>query len=245
MDLTKFLHDWTFEHSGLIARRFVGEDGKTKIQLRIDLGVMQMEYHDRPDGKRPGGFPHTLAFYRDMAERSEIFELEPDMIFQLRQEAIQFYHRYLSLYQLKDYRAVIRDTRHNLDIINFLTKHSPENEIMLIQQHRPHVMMMNTSAKVMLKIEEKEPEEAMRLVRIGMSQIKKVYRQILDIDQPELAPELYQLKELQHRITDDGIPSEISPIENLEIELEMALLSENYEQAAALRDKISRKSSQN
>jgi len=240
MDLTQALIDWPFDPLNLTARRLVGDDGKIKIQLRVDLGIMQMEYKDRPDGKRPHGFPTLLAYYRTKFQSDPTFVPGPDMVFELRQEAIQIYHRYLSLYQLKDYPAVIRDTRFNLDLINFLSKHASEGEYLLVQQHRPHVMMMNTSAKVMLKIRDEEPDEAMRLVRIGMEQIKKFYRSVLEVDQPELVPELYQLKELQHRITDDGVPTEISPTESLEIELQMALLSENYEQAAALRDKISR-----
>jgi len=100
--------------------------------------------------------------------------------------------------------------------------------------------MMNITAKVMEKIHQDENDEAMSILRIGIQQIKKVYKTVLDIDQPELAPEVYQLKELQHRITDDGVPSEIAPQDKLEFELQMALLSENYERAAALRDQISK-----
>ena len=36
--------------------RFVaGDDGREKIQMRIDLGLIQMETTGRPDGERPGG----------------------------------------------------------------------------------------------------------------------------------------------------------------------------------------------
>lgn len=238
MDLTQILKDWPFNATNLSARRFVGEDGKTKVQMRIDLGIMHMEYNDRPDGERPHGHSSVLNYFESRESTEEEFVLTSDAVFELRQEAIQYYHRYLSLYQLKDYRAVIRDTRHNLDIIKFIAKHATEAESIMVQQHRPHVMMMNTTAKVMQKLEDGENEDAMSILRVGIQRIKKVYRTVLDIDQPELAPEIYQLKELQHRITDDGVPSEIAPLEKLEVELQMALLSENYERAAALRDQI-------
>ena len=108
------------------------------------------------------------------------------------------------------------------------------------QQHRPHLLLMNTSAKVMLKLESGDKQEALRVLNAGIRQIKHVYASILEDPQPDLSPEIYQLKELKHRITDDGVPSELPPMEKLEIELQMALLSENYEQAATLRDQISK-----
>ena len=38
-----------------IARKIVGEDGKEKLQVRLDLGLLQMELNGRPDGERPHG----------------------------------------------------------------------------------------------------------------------------------------------------------------------------------------------
>jgi hypothetical protein len=156
---------------------------------------------------------------------------------------MQIYHRYLSLHQLKDYQGVIRDTRHNLDILALIANYADAMENFSSQQHRPYVMMMNTSAKTMLKLEEGDKPEALKTLRLGIRQIKHVYENVLDDPQPDLTPEVYQLKELQHRITDDGVPSELPKSAKLEIELQMALLSENYERAATIRDEMGRKSS--
>ena len=102
--------------------------------------------------------------------------------------------------------------------------------------------MMNTSAKVRLKLADNEKTEALKILSAGIRQVKHIYENVLEDPQPDLSPEIYQLKELQHRITDDGVPSELPPMEKLEIELQMALLSENYEKAATLRDQISKSS---
>ncbi len=242
MDISKILDEWPFDPLTVSARIIEGEDGLKKVQMRIDLGLIQMEYEGRPDGLRPSGYESYLDSYRAVAASEKDFTLDPRQSFNLRQEGMQYYHRYLSLHQLKDYRGVIRDTRHNLDILNFIANYANAVENMTSQQHRPYVMMMNTSAKIMLKLDENNKTEALSILKAGVRQIKNVYENVLDDPQPDLSPEIFQLRELQHRITDDGVPTELPPMEKLEIELQMALLSENYEEAASIRDQIARSS---
>ncbi|NQV30651.1 MAG: UvrB/UvrC motif-containing protein [Candidatus Marinimicrobia bacterium] len=242
MDISKILEEWPFDPLSVSARIIIGEDNSKKIQMRVDLGLIQMEYEGRPDGLRPHNFISYLDYYRSLASKDKEFNLDPRMSFQLRQEGMQYYHRYLSLHQLKDYYGVIRDTRHNLDILNLIGNYAGAVENMTSQQHRPYVMMMNTSAKTMLKLEENNKVEALNILKSGIRQIKNVYTNVLEDPQPDLSPEIFQLRELQHRITDDGVPTEVPAIEKLEIELQMALLSENYEKAATLRDQIERSS---
>jgi len=240
MDISRILDDWAFDPMTVSARFVEGEDGTRKVQMRIDLGLIQMEYDGRPDGFRPMGMNSYLDYFRSLAAQDTSFNLTSRQVFELRREGMQIYHRYLSLHQLKDYQGVIRDTRHNLDILALIANHADELENFSSQQHRPYVMMMNTSAKTMLKLEEGDKREALKTLRLGIRQIKHVYENVLDDPQPDLTPEVYQLKELQHRITDDGVPSELPKSAKLEIELQMALLSENYERAATIRDEIGR-----
>ncbi|NQT62466.1 MAG: UvrB/UvrC motif-containing protein [Candidatus Marinimicrobia bacterium] len=242
MDISKILTEWPFDPLTVSARIIEAEDGRQLVQMRVDLGLIQMEYMGRPDGYRPEGFESYLDYYRSLAAAEKEFTLDPRQSFNLRQEGMQYYHRYLSLHQLKDYQGVIRDTRHNLDILNVIANFAGAVENITSQQHRPYVMMMNTSAKTMLKLESNDKSEALRILKAGVRQIKHIYKNVLDDPQPDLSPEVFQLRELQHRITDDGIPSELPVQEKLEIELQMALLSENYEEAAILRDQIDRSS---
>jgi hypothetical protein len=242
MDISKILSEWPFDPLTVSSRIIRAEDGRQLVQMRIDLGLIQMEYMDRPDGYHPEGFKSYLDYYRSLVAAEKEFTLDPRQTFNLRQEGLQYYHRYLSLHQLKDYNGVIRDTRHNLDILNVIANYAGAVENITSQQHRPYVMMMNTSAKTMLKLELNDKTEALRILKAGVRQIKHVYKIVLEDPQPDLSPEIFQLRELQHRITDDGIPSELPVQEKLEIELQMALLSENYEEAAVLRDQIARSS---
>jgi len=55
LDLNTVLRDWPHENGKIKVRKILGLDGREKLQLRIDLGVLQMELTGRPDGLRPHG----------------------------------------------------------------------------------------------------------------------------------------------------------------------------------------------
>ena len=52
LDITNALADWEFDPDDVTVRTIEGADGREKIQLRLDLGLMQMEVDGRPDGRR-------------------------------------------------------------------------------------------------------------------------------------------------------------------------------------------------
>ncbi len=61
-DLTVLLHGWDYNPNEVTVRRVLGIDGREKIQMRLDLGVLQMEVSGRPDGKRPYGHESLLEY---------------------------------------------------------------------------------------------------------------------------------------------------------------------------------------
>src|SRR5436190_21293630 len=119
LDLNDLLRDWPHEPGTLKVRKILGTDGKEKIQLRIDLGLIQMEMTGRPDGVEPHDCESLLEYHRSKAERakkrSENYELSPEELGEMQAEGIQYYHRYIALFQLQDYLGVIRDTQRNLE----------------------------------------------------------------------------------------------------------------------------------
>ena len=52
-DIKILLRDWVYNPTGLQVRKIIGDDGLEKIQMRIDLGMLQFEIDGRPDGDRP------------------------------------------------------------------------------------------------------------------------------------------------------------------------------------------------
>src|SRR5438067_12712539 len=167
LDLNDLLRDWPHEPGQIKVRKILGADGKEKIQLRIDLGLIQMETQGRPDGQRPHGSESLLAYHQATAKKKEAageaYVLTPEEVAELQQEGIQYYHRYISLFQLSDYAGVIRDTQRNLELFSFVTQFAEREELaQSLEQFRPYVIMMNTRARASIELERDDYISAMR-----------------------------------------------------------------------------------
>lgn len=63
LDLEQLVDDWDRPLNGSIAARLIrGTDGEDQLQLRVDLGLLQMFPDGRPDGRRFHGFAGTVDF---------------------------------------------------------------------------------------------------------------------------------------------------------------------------------------
>ena len=62
LDLEDLIGGWDCPIGELRARATVGRDGQELLQLRVDLGVMQMFLEGRPDGERCHGLPTARAY---------------------------------------------------------------------------------------------------------------------------------------------------------------------------------------
>src|SRR5579863_1238017 len=121
-DITQLLEQWDYQPGQPSVRKFVGKDGLEKIQLRVDLGLLQMNAEGRPDGKRPLGHASLFEVYqtrlfKHLAENGGSdadFTLKAEDCSKLQVEALQYHHRYICLLQLEDYAGVVRDTERNL-----------------------------------------------------------------------------------------------------------------------------------
>src|SRR5712692_5625204 len=54
-DISHLLAQWDYQPGQVVVRKFMGNDGVEKVQLRVDMGLLQMNATGRPDGKRPLG----------------------------------------------------------------------------------------------------------------------------------------------------------------------------------------------
>ena len=119
-DIGKILENWDYRLGRVDARRVTGDDGSDKLQMRIDLGLLQMNAQFRPDGKRPFGHPTLLDHFLLRLEKhrnknggeDDDFSINSDECAKLQQEAIQFHHRSICNFELNDFEAVERDTDH-------------------------------------------------------------------------------------------------------------------------------------
>ncbi len=240
-DLAVLLQGWDYNSSEVTVRRVLGADGREKIQMRLDLGVLQMETQGRPDGKRPHGFESLLEYHLDQQERAEDepdseFGIDAEACAELKQEAMQFYYRYLSLFHLGDYWNVIRDTERNIRAFDLIRDFAlEENDRMSLEQFRPYVLMMNARARACIALEEKNYDRALELIEGGVESIRDFFHEIERDDLADACREIQFLEEWSERIQNNR---PITPADRLRIELSSAVEQEDYERAAQLRDQI-------
>jgi hypothetical protein len=184
-DITELLQEWDFTPGQVVARRFVGKDGREKIQLRVDLGVLQMNAEGRPDGRRPMAHESWFDFLKtrrqDVKTKNEgnddSFSLGPTECAKLQQEAIQYHHRYICFFQLEDYAAVERDTLRNLEVFEFVDEYAQSDELAwTVIQFTPQLLMMRTRARGMAALRERQNEIAIAAIEEGIEDLEEFYR---------------------------------------------------------------------
>ena len=239
-DLNDLLREWPHEPGQIKARKIVGTDGSEKVQLRIDLGVIQMEMNGRPDGKRPHGRESLLVHHQTRARDKEgagsKYLLTPEECSEMQQEGIQYYHRYISLFQLNDFAGVIRDTQRNLDMFHFVSKHVDREDIIAsFEQFKPYVMMMNTRAKAAIELERDDYSAAERQIQCGLEKIRDYFGKIQN---PEMAANSPEISFLEEWLEEIRAKRPLSKLEIMQKEMQNAIAREAYERAAELRDAI-------
>jgi len=242
-DLTPILKSWKYKANDLNVRLIKGRDGKSKVQMRLDLGILQMELDGRPDGRRPHHFETYLNYFVHKSRlhnakfKDKPYSLGPLDCWLLQQESIQFYHRYLALMRLGDYNRVIRDTLRNLHVFDFVNNHNDDPEIIWsFEQYRPYVIMMNTRAHASLSLEYDDHKKALEYLYHGIASLEHFYRKYAEMAGPARA-ELEILQEWAEELEKN---KPLSEQEKISRELQMAIKQEEYERAAILRDQLAR-----
>lgn len=243
-DISGILDGWDYKGPHELAvRKIIGVDGKTKIQLRIDLGLMQMEWSGRPDGKRPHGKPSMLDHYLTLlkAQREKYgtdaqFSLTHEDCERLQMESYQYYHRRISFFELEAYEEAGKDAEHNLQIMDLVRSYAADDRDKLsFEQYRPFVIMHRTRARGLLSIERKDLDEALCHIEEGIQEIEEFYRTYDRNDLIEESQELTVLREWAQQIKTERPRS---PEERLRQALQDAIENEEFERAAELRDAL-------
>ena len=240
LDLNDLLRDWPHEPGMIKVRKILGTDGTEKIQLRIDLGLIQMETSGRPDGQEPHDFESLLEYHRMKARRTEKkgekYVLSPEDVGELQQEGIQYYHRYISFFQLSEYLGVIRDTQRNLDMFEFVSSHAEREELVAsVEQFTPYVLMMNTRAKASIEIERENFPGAIAKIEDGLEKIRAFHG---ETDNPEAVTNSPELGFLSEWLEEIKARTPLTKLEKMQREMDRAIAAEAYEKAAELRDAI-------
>lgn len=243
-DISDLLNSWEYQAGQIVVRKFTGKDGKDKIQLRVDLGLLQMDALGRPDGKKPFGHESLLEHYQARLEKymkahdgnDEGFKLDPEDCSKLQQEAIQFHHRYICLFQLKDYEGVIRDTERNLRVFDFVDKYAEARELAwAVQQLRPQLMMMHIRARATVAVDLGAHDEAISIVSDGLEDLRGFFQKV---ERPDLADSSGEIQSLAVWLEELRATKPLSEREKIQKALDDAIRREDYEKAARYRDQL-------
>jgi len=248
LDIQHILDDWLYEQGQVTVRRIRGADGRDKVQLRLDLGLLQMETEGRPDGQRPHGFDSLLDYYEHQLDEHRGahgtdagFELDERACELLRAEGLMYYYRYLAMFVLEEYGAVERDTKRNLSLFDFCSTYATEeSDRYVMEQYRPYVLMMISRSRAHIALGDNRPKAAMAAVQEGIDAIRDFYRRFGQENLFDASGEVAILNGLTKEI-EPRIPAD--PLQKLNTELTRAVAEERYEEAAHLRDLIHRAAS--
>ncbi|HEU4753448.1 MAG TPA: hypothetical protein VFU47_10115 [Armatimonadota bacterium] len=243
-DISVVLAGWPYDdEAGLQVRWITADDGTRRIQLRVDLGLLQMEVVDRPDGERPHGFSSLLEYYRQEAEAYrgrhgwyEGFELCPADCGALRQEALQYYHRRIARMALQDYAGAVADAEHNLEILNLLKAFAKNREDWLLsEQYRAFIVSHRVQSLALQHLSQDQAKAALIEVERGLRQVREIFAEHDRLEELDESPELSALEELRRKIEGRYC---ISRRERLQLLLDDALRREDPEAAAELRAQL-------
>jgi hypothetical protein len=240
-DIDTALSGWEYKPGIVQARLVEAADGRQVLQLRVDLGLLQMETSNRPDGTKPHGFPtyhHYLVKQAQLSARSNrTFVLNEEQCQEADREFVQYYHRRLCWLALHQYAQAVADADHTLAFMDFVRDHSPNEEFTQAhEQYRGFVVFQRTQAAGALYVEKEDPEGAIDAINAGLEKLRTFFA-LYDLeDQFEDNGMVQQLRKMA------GSLRKTHKIEATLLEqLNDAVANEQYETAARLRDQLKRR----
>lgn len=155
-DIDTLLKHWDFQPGEANARLIKAKNGRDVLQMRIDMGVLQMETAFRPDGLRPHGAETYFDYLvGEVIREGESFRLSKEQCGEADREFVQFYHRRICWLSLREYSRAAKDADHSLSFMDFVRDHSPDDEWTLShEQYRPFVLFHRVQAAALAALEE-------------------------------------------------------------------------------------------
>ena len=233
--LDDLLEQWPYDPSMVSVRTASGRDGRQILQMRVEMGVLQMEILGRPDGMTPEGFQTYLDHLLSLeGADDDDFELDEDQCGECDREFVMFYHRRVCWLALKEYSKAAQDARHTLALMDLCKRHSPDEDWTLThEQYRPFVLYHCVQANALAHLSDGSPDDAVHSINEGLDELKQIYVDFEleeEFEDDELVQRLVELRESMRSEYEVGL--------TLQERLESAIVAERYEDAARLRDEL-------
>jgi len=250
LDLRDVTADWQYRAGEICARMVIGRDGAELVQMRVDLGLMQMFPDGRPDGKRYRGLPTALEYLRHELRLGGT-GIQPEDWRELERELYQLNYRRLAFSSLAEeslarndasaarghLRRGLRDIAMCLERVRLMEQHRAESLAMGGHALKPTLTFQQGRLRVQLHVVEQRYEEAIEEAQRAERALDSVLAEFgLDAEQREEDPGVLFLRDLSQRLRREyDIPL------TLRERLELAVESDDFETAARLRDELRRR----
>lgn len=245
-DISDILRNWSYDPERNV-RKIWGEDGREKVQIRIQqggfAGILQMDLDGRPDGRMPYGRKFALDYFAEAQKtcthtqgEDEPFSLDREACQELFEEGACVYSRYVFLLQVGEYKRVIRDTERNMRLFRFVNTHASHAEDRIyLERWWPYIIRIHALARALLALQNQAYDEALHIVDDARQRIACLEE--LDVEEFRAERERSEasLGQLEERIRKQ-MP--LSPEEELERQLAELVERESYEEAALVRDRL-------
>jgi hypothetical protein len=248
LDLNELLADWDCTRDEVCARLITGQDGEEILQLRVDLGVLQMCPDGRPDGRRYHGLPSVCDYFKH--EQQVGREPSEEDWRELHRELQQYNYRRLALSSLaeealreRDFeqgRAYLQRTLRDIDRCLTILRQLEENDdewdgplAILV----PTLIFNRARLLTRLRAAESRYDEAIEEAELGIRDLSQALAEAgFEPEQREHNPAVAYLDQMGRRLREQhGITL------TLKEQLDDAIEREDFETAARVRDELRRR----
>ncbi|MCH7790821.1 MAG: hypothetical protein IID31_00870 [Planctomycetes bacterium] len=240
-DLSDLLREWPYEPGRLNVRLIQGKDGRPCVQVRLDLGIVQMECEGRPDGEQPHGFRSLLEYFESEIDEADPNDDQPVRLSvedcrQLHEESMQYHHRYIAFLVLENFDAVVRDTTRNLRVIDLISERAEsDSDRERFERFRPYLTMMRARALAGQAMRDEEPKAAMLAIDDALESLRQYFVKQGESTGFESSSEVEALQSIRQSLVPQ-LP--VSQRSELVKRLADAVERENYELAAILQKEL-------
>ena len=245
LDLNELLGDWGGSGEEVCARLIEGIEGDQVLQLRVDLGLLQMDLDGRPDGQRYRGMPTVYDYFVHEEQTGGILSALDWR--ELHRELQQFNYRRLALSSLAEealreqdlesgrlnLQRTLRDIERCMAILAILQEREEEWESPL-NILIPTLIFNRTRLLTRLRAAECRYEDAIEQAERGVAELEEALDEAgFDPEQREENPAIHYLQQMALRLREQhGIK------QTLQEQLRDAIEREDFEAAARLRDQL-------
>jgi len=224
-DLTHVLRGFVFEAGRVNARLVRGDDGRELLQIRVELGILQMECSGRPDGSDSVLEP-LLGAGR---------ALDAAQTAALRLELVQFQQRAVAFLAVGDAKRALADADTALRGTELIVRCGFPLDREWAESARFSVLVLRTRCAVAVHTAAGLSRDAARAIESGLAEMRDAAERVGIAEGFDALGDVLALRALRESLVPQLPPAQRA---ELEARLRAAIMAENYELAAILRDEL-------